>query len=458
MIYNYNIKEIEELNLTNSVKIKELETQIQSGENKQKIIEEISYMKKNIIENNSQKEQIFQNIQKNQEQKEELKKILLNLFENKTNTSDKTFTVIQGTNGQKHKTENKYPMSQWDRIYKIKVTTQHYEDISDVYEGNDNFKEKTIDTEDTSLPQSVIILLKKLQQAAANAGKGKLTLGMAADITPKNIATAQEILNELAKMSVNIPEDNLMEFIDTFNKALAKILIAFPRKDKKWQQLVLKCTAKQLEKNGSKTVSKKVHEIIAREQEVLDDLYSEALAYVDEYRKIKSTLDSFKIKIYEADSQLISWVKKNTGLSDFKAWYIENGNTKAAFNANLEKVEGEHRTTEQLFHGSPTANWLGILCRGLRITNYVQNGRAMGDGLYFGPYDTGQGYAETDDLAYGMYVGLFNVRVGKKTPRCGGKPNKHYLDAHGYDSYYAGWATVIYVEEQADIYALVQIC
>ena len=94
MIYNYNIKEIEELNLANSNKIKELEIQMQSGEKNQKISEEINYMKKNIIENNSQKEQIYQNIQKNQEQKDELKKILLNLFENKTNNSDKFIHII----------------------------------------------------------------------------------------------------------------------------------------------------------------------------------------------------------------------------------------------------------------------------------------------------------------------------------------------------------------------------
>ena len=48
MIYNYNIKEITELNISNSNKIKELELQLKSDINNIKISEEIIYTKKNI--------------------------------------------------------------------------------------------------------------------------------------------------------------------------------------------------------------------------------------------------------------------------------------------------------------------------------------------------------------------------------------------------------------------------
>ena len=94
MIYNYNIKEITELNISNSNKIKELELQLKSDINNIKISEEIIYTKKNIIENNSQKEQIEENIKKNEEDKNELKKLLLNLLENKTNYSNDKFIHI----------------------------------------------------------------------------------------------------------------------------------------------------------------------------------------------------------------------------------------------------------------------------------------------------------------------------------------------------------------------------
>ena len=85
MVYNFNIKEITELNKTNIDKVKELEQlKLESGGKNEKIEEEINYTNKNILENNAQKEQIYESIKKNNEQKDELKKILLNLLENKS--------------------------------------------------------------------------------------------------------------------------------------------------------------------------------------------------------------------------------------------------------------------------------------------------------------------------------------------------------------------------------------
>ena len=88
MVYNFNIKEITELNKTNIDKVKELEQlKLESGGKNEKIEEEINYTNKNILENNAQKEQIYESIKKNNEQKDELKKILLNLLENKSDYS-----------------------------------------------------------------------------------------------------------------------------------------------------------------------------------------------------------------------------------------------------------------------------------------------------------------------------------------------------------------------------------
>ena len=81
MIYNFNIKEIIELNKTNIDKIKELEQmKLWIGGQNKKIAEEINYTNKNILENNSQKEQNYESIKKNNEQKDELKKALLILL------------------------------------------------------------------------------------------------------------------------------------------------------------------------------------------------------------------------------------------------------------------------------------------------------------------------------------------------------------------------------------------
>ena len=72
MVYNFNIKEITELNKTNIDKVKELEQlKLESGGKNEKIEEEINYTNKNILENNAQKEQIYESIKKNNEQKDE---------------------------------------------------------------------------------------------------------------------------------------------------------------------------------------------------------------------------------------------------------------------------------------------------------------------------------------------------------------------------------------------------
>ena len=91
MIYNFNIKEITELNQTNNDKIEELEKAGKDG----KIIEEINYTKKNIEENNIQKNQIIESIKKNDEQKEELKKLLLNLLTNKGDSMNQYIHILK---------------------------------------------------------------------------------------------------------------------------------------------------------------------------------------------------------------------------------------------------------------------------------------------------------------------------------------------------------------------------
>ena len=95
MIYNFNIKEITELNKTNIDKVKELEQlKLENGDKNEKIEEEINYTNKNILENNAQKEQIYESITKNKEQKNELKNLLLYLLENKSDYSMNNYIHI----------------------------------------------------------------------------------------------------------------------------------------------------------------------------------------------------------------------------------------------------------------------------------------------------------------------------------------------------------------------------
>ena len=91
MIYNFNIKEIGELNQLNNDKILELE----KLSKEEKIMEEINYTKKNIEDNIIQKNLIIESIKKNEHQKEELQKLLLNLFSNKSDSLNQYINVLK---------------------------------------------------------------------------------------------------------------------------------------------------------------------------------------------------------------------------------------------------------------------------------------------------------------------------------------------------------------------------
>ena len=90
-LFNFNIKEIEELNKINNDKIIELEKK----DKDEKIIEEINYTKKNLEENIIQKNQIIESIKRNDEQKKELQKILLNLLDNKSDSMNQYINIMK---------------------------------------------------------------------------------------------------------------------------------------------------------------------------------------------------------------------------------------------------------------------------------------------------------------------------------------------------------------------------
>ena len=91
MIYNFNIKEITDLNQINNDKIVELEKK----DKDEKVIEEINYTKKTIEENNIQKTQIVESIKKNNEQKKELQKLLLDLLDNKSDSMNQYIHILK---------------------------------------------------------------------------------------------------------------------------------------------------------------------------------------------------------------------------------------------------------------------------------------------------------------------------------------------------------------------------
>ena len=167
MIYNFNIKEITELNKMNNDKIIELEKE---GKDEEKIAEEINYTKKNIEENNIQKNQIYESIKKNEEQKDELKKVLLILLNNKTDSINQFIHILK----------------EKDKLFKI---TKQYEKEIENYVKLQKQKDEDIN----KINRKIEILRaklkekdKKINELEKKGGKTKLEIKNVKYITNNN--------------------------------------------------------------------------------------------------------------------------------------------------------------------------------------------------------------------------------------------------------------------------------
>ena len=167
MIYNFNIKEITELNKMNNDKIIELEKE---GKDEEKIAEEINYTKKNIEENNIQKNQIYESIKKNEEQKDELKKVLLILLNNKTDSINQFIHILK----------------EKDKLFKI---TKQYEKEIENYVKLQKQKDEDIN----KINRKIEILRaklkekdKKINELEKKGGKSKLEIKNVKYITNNN--------------------------------------------------------------------------------------------------------------------------------------------------------------------------------------------------------------------------------------------------------------------------------
>ena len=184
MIYNFNIKEISELNKMNSDKIIELEKE---GKEEEKIIEEINYTKKNIEENNIQKNQIYESIKKNEEQKDELKKVLLILLNNKTDSIDQFIHILK----------------EKDKLFKI---TKQYEKEIENYVKLQKQKDEDIN----KINRKIEILRaklkekdKKINELEKKGGKTKLEIKNSRSNTNNN--------NDGSKLKLNDNKNNKTE-------------------------------------------------------------------------------------------------------------------------------------------------------------------------------------------------------------------------------------------------------
>jgi len=221
MIYNFNIKEITELNKQNNDKVKDLEKQ-KLEDDDVKIIEEINYTNKNIMENNTQKEQIYESIKKNNEQKEELKKILINLMENRTDSMNKYIHILQ----------------EKDKLFKI---TKQYE------KENENYikMQKQKDEDMVKINRKIEILRAKLKEKDRKINELEKKGGRKIDVNNIKTSNTNYYLDKSKSNTNSIVQTESQIFLDknkspiksskhrmTFKRENSKIKSPINNKDK----------------------------------------------------------------------------------------------------------------------------------------------------------------------------------------------------------------------------------
>ena len=201
MIYNFNIKEITDLNQINNDKISELEKKVKE----EKVIEEIDYTKKNIEENNIQKNQIIASIKKNDENKKELQNLLLNLLDSKNNSMDQYIHIIK----------------EKDKLFKI---TKQYEKEIENYVKIQKQKDEDIN----KINRKIEILRaklkekdKKINELEKKGGKPKLELN---DFKSNNINRSKlnENIRTEAEKKNRSPKITLKNYFNSFKRNNSK--------------------------------------------------------------------------------------------------------------------------------------------------------------------------------------------------------------------------------------------
>ncbi len=231
------------------------------------------------------------------------------------------------------------------------------------------------------------------------------------DIPLEDIDNAQNILVELSnacgagKISVAV-----------FNKALLQIWILVPRPIAKMKKLMA-------------SSSDQFDEIIAREQDILDNLQQMLRATNTNNIKGQTILDAHNLEmrdVTEEETAMIKNLLTDQANHFSRAWKVTNKDTESRFNAycaaeRLSEENGIHH----LFHGSGFANWWSIMKSGLYLNPALIKpgvriaGKAFGYGIYFAPY-AGKSMHYTDGSMYSgaagrnkVYLAIFKVATGK---------------------------------------------
>ncbi|RAK02726.1 poly [ADP-ribose] polymerase [Larkinella arboricola] len=351
---------------------------------------------------------------------------------------DGTFTVHYGRVGGS-KSVATYPMAQWDRKIREKVTKGYVDQTHMYVEG------PAVTDASTIANPEVRGLMSRLMELA-NQSIFQNYVVTAQQVTHKQVETAQQLLNDLTTL-VGLNAD-----VTAYNQTLLELFKVIPRKMGKVGQHLLAQTPQTADD------LQKLHDQLASEQDTLDVMRGQV-----ELRQSQESPDQTPASLLEmmnltvepvTDKRVLTLIKRMMGSDADKfdaAFSVSQAHTQAAFEAHV----GSSSTpkTQLLWHGSRSENWLSILKTGLvlRPTNAVITGKMFGYGIYFADqfskslnYTSLHGSVWANGKQREGYLGIYEVHVGKQMKVTRHEPQHMNLDQEAlkrinprYDSVFA---------------------
>lgn len=293
--------------------------------------------------------------------------------------SDGTFIVEYGRVGCATPAFKTYPMSDWDKKLKEKLSTRKgYVDKTELFteEIQQDAGKSTI----TEIQNKVVAnLVKELQRFAKVSVEANYIVS-SAKVTQKMVDEAQNLVDEITHM-LKIGQE-----IEPINKILVDLFQVIPRKMQHVKDHIFQ---------GNEIKTKKdledAQKLIANEQATLDVMEGQVSTHSKlDIKKATPTatniLESMGLVIVEADPGDVPLIKELMGANknQFKtAYQVTNIRTQERFDKALKTFS--NKKIELFWHGSRNENWWSIIDKGwmIRPANAIITGKYYGYGVYW---------------------------------------------------------------------------
>ena len=282
------------------------------------------------------------------------------------------------------------------------------------------------------------------------------------EVSMEMLHEAQEILHE-------IQEDKRVEAV---NLALQELFITIPRKMRDVKEMLIQNTAD-------------IPAVIQREQDILDTLKAK-IAYSskkDAFSAHKPTfLEAHMLEARECTDTENKQILKHLGSESaplfVRAFRIKNQKTDERFHRYLEENSLDKTNIHFLYHGSPNANYIGLITQGQKLNPKAPRvGKMFGHGLYYAPRAKKSiGYTSICDrwrckgLSDTGYLAVYKVAFKKPLDVYSYKHLYQSMDLKSIKPYDALFAhgnggngflyndeIIVYQEEQATLQYLIEI-